>query len=335
MIKSVIGIDVSMGSFHGCFKKRFDDGKNKIIATRSFVNTEKGFNELLTWTKKNNNEGIEVIFAMEATGVYYENLAHFLYSQKQLVSVVLANKMKNYFKSLNIKTKTDKVDSKVIAMYGIERSVEYWAPMSGCYKELRDLCRELLALKKDINRAKNQLHAMQLSHDKHKRIMEIKSSQIEFYENAIHEIRAEIKTLIGKDDKLNEKLLKVVSIPGIGWETAVILISETNGFLMFKNIRQLVSYAGMDVSHNESGNFKGNSRISKKGNDKIRQVLYMPALSATRANVSIKSLYQRVCEKNPDAKKKGIIAAMRKLLILVFTIWRKEQEYDRAYVWTR
>lgn len=333
MIKAVVGIDVSMELFHACFKKRLSDGTVKIVATRSFKNTEKGFKELFEWRSKNNRERVDVVFVMEATGVYYENLAYFLHGHKQQVSVVLANKMKSYFKSLNIKTKTDKVDSKVIAMYGIERPVDHWEPMSECYKELRDLCRELLALKKDVQRAKNQLHAMDSSHHKHQRILEIKASQIEFYEKATKEIQAEIKALISKDARLNEKLRKTVSIPGIGLETAAILISETNGFLLFKNIRQLVSYAGMDVSHNESGNYKGKSRISKKGNSRIRQALYMPALSATRANIPIKNLYQRICEKNPETKRKGIVAAMRKLLILVFTIWKKDQEYDKAYDW--
>jgi len=289
MIKAVVGIDVSMDSFHVCFKIRLKDGTVKIVATRSFKNSESGFKDLLEWTFKHNKEKTDVVYIMEATGVYYENLAHFLHEHLQQVVVVLANKMKSYFKSLNIKTKTDKVDAKVIAMYGIERPAEKWEPMAESYRELRDLCRELQALKKDMQRAKNQLHAMDNSHYKNQRVLEIKASQIEFYEKAIKDIQVEIKTVVDKDPKLKERLKKVVSIPGIGLETAAILISETNGFLLFKNIRQVVSYAGMDISHNESGNYKGRSRISKKGNNKIRQALYMPALSATRANIPLKT----------------------------------------------
>lgn len=126
MIKAVVGIDVSMELFHACFQKKVNDGSAKIVASRSFKNTEKGFKELIEWTAKNNRESVDVVFVMEATGVYYENLAYFLYGHKQRVPVVLANKMKSYFKSLNIKTKTDKVDSRVIALYGIERAVEEW-----------------------------------------------------------------------------------------------------------------------------------------------------------------------------------------------------------------
>ena len=70
-------------------------------------------------------KGVKVIFVMESTGLHCYNLAIFHYSQKQLVSLVLANKMKEYYKNLNNKTKTDKVDSKVITRYSIERSVEY------------------------------------------------------------------------------------------------------------------------------------------------------------------------------------------------------------------
>src|SRR5690606_21965488 len=98
MIKSVVGIDVSMELFHACFQKKVNDGAAKIVATRSFKNAEKGFKELLEWTVKNNRESVDVVFVMEATGVYYENLAYFLHGHQQQVSVVLANKMKSYFK---------------------------------------------------------------------------------------------------------------------------------------------------------------------------------------------------------------------------------------------
>lgn len=43
--------------------------------------------------------------------------------------VVLANKIKHYAKSLNVKTKTDKVDASIIAGFGIERAMSKWEPM--------------------------------------------------------------------------------------------------------------------------------------------------------------------------------------------------------------
>lgn len=333
MKKIIIGIDISMDDFHACIKVRTEQGSTCIKGTRSFQNSEKGFKEFLAWALKQKKDGCSISFVMEATGVYYEDLADFLYTNSQKVSVVLANKVKNYIKSLNIKTKTDKVDSKVIAGFGIERELDSWQPMSPVYKNLRDLCRELLSMKKDMQRAKCQLHAMERSHEKLEDMVNLKEEQIGFYRSAIKRIKETINNIIDRDPALKEKIRKVETTPGLGFETIVILACETNGFALFNNIRQLVSYAGLDVKLNESGNFKGKARITKQGNPRIRQALFMPSLSAVRSNDSIKSLYERICEKNPDVKRKGIVAGMRKLLILAYVLWKKDEEYDKDYQW--
>lgn len=329
----VIGIDISMDDFHVCIKVKMESGKVTIKGTRTFKNTYAGFQEFFKWVLERKKEDYVLSFVMEATGVYYEDLAYYLHSTKQKVSVVLANKIKNYARSLNVKTKTDKVDSKTIAGFGVERKLDEWKPMSPVYKELRDHCRELLSIKKEMNRAKNQLHSMDRSHNKSKSIIKFKNDQIKFYEGAIRKIKKELHKIVNQDPQLKEKLRKVQTITGIGFETAVILASETNGFALFKSIRQLISYAGLDVEFKESGKFKGRTRITKKGNARIRQALFMPAMSAVRHNGSIKGLHERICEKNPDIKRKGIIAGMRKLLIFTFVIWKKDVEYDRNYVW--
>ena len=333
IVKMAVGIDISMDDFHACIKVKNESGKVVIKGTKTFNNTGAGFNEFYRWTLSRKKVDCVLSFVMEATGIYYEDLAYFLHDKKERVSVVLANKMKGYGKSLNIKTKTDKVDSKIIADFGIERQVEEWKPMSPTYKELRDFCRELLSIKKEMNRAKNQLHAMVRSHDKSKEIIKIKKKQIAFYEKTIEAITKKLIQIVGKDPALKEKLAKLESIPGLGFETSIILASETNGFELFTSIRQLVSYAGLDIEFKESGRFKGKTRITKKGNSRIRQALFMPAMSAVRHNESIKKLHERVCERNPDIKRKGIVAGMRKLLIYAFVIWKKDTTYDREFVW--
>jgi transposase len=102
---------------------------------------------------------------MEATGSYYENPAYFLYENRLKVSVVLANKIKYYAKSQNLKTKTDKVDSCLIADFGLSQKPALWHPLSCDYKQLRDLCRERISLKQARSRAKRQPDAMRNAHD--------------------------------------------------------------------------------------------------------------------------------------------------------------------------
>src|SRR5699024_2011045 len=170
---------------------------------------------------------------MEATGVYHENLAAFLYKKDVFVSVVLANKIKNYIKSLNVKTKTDKADAKAIAEFGIERSLVQWEPVSPEYRPLRDMCRELLSQKKDKQRAKSQLHAIKNSHQKIEDIIELKEKQIELIETAIMTLTESIHEVVNEDETLKRKIGKLETIPGLRFITAIILVCETNGFKLF------------------------------------------------------------------------------------------------------
>lgn len=332
-ITLVVGIDISKDDFQVCAKEKVSNGNIIIKGSHSFKNNAKGFAELTVWVSKREKQGTKVRYIMEATGSYYENLAYYLYESGNRVSVVLANKIKHFAKSLNLKTKTDKVDSLLIAQIGIEREMPEWKPMSPKYKELRDLCREMLSLKKEKSRAMCQFHAMNHSHDKTPSVVRIKQEQIDFYEKAILEIEAEIARLVNADADLKTRIDKIQKVKGLKLNTIIVVLCETNGFQMFESTRQVVSYAGLDVVMKESGNFKGKTKISKKGNVRIRQCLYMPAMSAIQYNTGIKDLYNRIVERNPDVKRKGVVAGMRKLLILIFVLWKKDEEYDPNYVW--
>jgi len=180
-----------------------------------------------------------------------------------------------------------------------------------------------------------QLHAMIHSHDKTQSVVKIKQSQIDFYEQSILEIEAQINKIVNADPELKHRVDKICKVKGLKMNTIIVVLCETNGFQMFENIRQVVSYAGLDVVMKESGNFKGKTKISKKGNTRIRQCLFMPAMSAIQHNVPIKDLYSRIIERNPDIKRKGVVAAMRKLLILIFVLWKKNEEYDPNYQWQK
>ena len=328
-LKSCVGIDISKDSFEVCIKQLKEE-RSVIKASRSFQNDYQGFEKLLSWTlSKVSNP----IFVMETTGVYHEELTHFLYSNEQKVAVVLANKMNHFAKCLNMKTKTDKADAQMIAQYGLERQLEWWKPMMQQMKNLRDLCRERLSLKKDLVRCKCQVHALKHAHSTLEVVLQLKEQQIEFLDKSVQVIENEIIRLTEEDKEFNQRVKNVETIKGVRLLTIITVLCETNGFSQFNNIRQVVSYAGLDIAERQSGLFKGKTRISKKGNARIRECLYMPALSATSYNEPIKALYQRVIERNPTIKRKGVVAGMRKLLILIFVLWKKNEAYNAEYQW--
>lgn len=118
IIKQCVGIDISKDTFTVCVCRRDLSGKEYLSETVDFKNLKTGFNQLVKWSRKITDPSIETLFVMEATGIYYENLAHHLHRLNLPVSVLLPNKVKHFAKSLNVKTKTDQVDARIIARLG-------------------------------------------------------------------------------------------------------------------------------------------------------------------------------------------------------------------------
>lgn len=332
MSKLIIGIDIAKEKFQVCIQSEQPNGEPKIKGSRTFNNTSCGYARLLNWTAKRiKRHHDSIMYVMEATGVYYENLAYFLYENDQHVSVLLPNKVKYFAKSLNAVSKTDKIDASIIAQIGIERKLRTWEPMCPEYRELKAMDRKRLSLIKQQKRAKSQLHAMQCAHQTPESVINTTHKQIEFYECEILALETQTEAVVKTNPELDEKISKVATLNGVGRKTIITLICETNGFRLVRNIRQLVSYSGLDIVFNQSGNFEGKTRISKRGNSRIRACLYMPALTAKQHNSKLKDLNDRVVAKNPKIKQKGTVACMRKLLILVYTLWNKNEAYDPKY----
>jgi len=102
-------------------------------------------------------------------------------------------------------------------------------------------------------------------------------------------------------------------------------------FELVTNQKQLASYAGLDVVFHDSGIKKGISSISKRGNKFLRKAVFMPALSACKHNHKMKELYLRLVTKGKN-KKLALIAVARKLLLLIYTIWKNNTEYIPNYI---
>lgn len=143
-------------------------------------------------------------------------------------------------------------------------------------------------------------------------------------------MESEIKLVVGKDSILDERIRKMETIPGVGFMTIACILGETNAFALVPNSKQLVSYCGFDIQHRQSGLHAGKTTISKKGNSFIRSALYMPALSSLQHNPSLKMFYERLSE-SKGIKKIAVTAVARKLLVLIYTIWKNGSEYNPDY----
>ncbi len=331
ILKQIVGIDIAMDTFNVRFGTI--DPKHHIVLTpdQSFDNVLSGFKKLLKWTRSAGiSPDLPLIFVMEATGIYYQQLAYFLVENHCSVAVVLPNKIKNYCKSLTSKSKTDPLDSAAITRFGLERELNLWTPPTETMKSMQALTREYHALKETITQIKNQRHALKYSFQPLKSTLKRKQQTIALLEKQLAQIEQELHELIDTDTILCERVPNICTAKGIGFMTVVSVLAETQCFKLVTKQKQLASYSGYDVVFNDSGLKRGKTSISKKGNRFLRHAVFMPALSAVRHNPQMKALYQRLIAKGKN-KKLALIAVARKLLLLIYTLWKNNVPYDRDF----
>ena len=124
----------------------------------------------------------------------------------------------------------------------------------------------------------------------------------------------------------------LVTIPGIGRLTASKLLGEIRNILDFESPRQLAAYAGLTPRNILSGtSVHKKTRISKTGNANLRKILYMPAISAKRWNPIIVQFCDRLLQ-NGLRPMEVIVAAMRKLLHIVYGVLKNGRPFDPNYL---
>lgn len=331
IVKQVVGIDVAQKELVVCLGRMFDDWTPELYAHKTFKNNKAAHQKLLAWVKKHTSADVEVRYVMEATGVYHESLAYFLADQNQSLTIVLPNKISNYFRSLETRTVTDKTASEAIAYFGLERKLENWQKPKPIYKTLRQLTRERDQIVQVRTLVKNQLHAEKSEAEPNKSSLTRLKQHIRLLNNQDAQIRKEICEVIKHDDDAMSAMKLISSIPGVGQLTAVIILAETNGFELVRNKKQLTAYAGLDVREKQSGtSVKGKPRISKRGNRYLRKALYMPALAAIRSNDKHKKIYVRLVSKH-GIKMKGAVAVQRKILELSYILVKNKQPFAQDY----
>jgi transposase len=329
-LKQCLGIDVSKLNLSLSLGFLTDKLIKEFKSHPDVSNDLSGYKELLKWLKKLVDSTVDLLVVMEATGVYHQGIAHYLHSKGYAVCVMQSGRVKRYAQSLDQRSKTDALDSKMLSMLGLERSIRLWQPPSEELQRLKALSRERSSLLKDRTIENNRQGAIASSVYSNAKALKRHKNRLKLINSQIESIEEEMHDLISKNKVLQNKIEFMMSIPGISFISAATVIGETLGFASIINAKQLTSYAGYDVVLRESGNFKGKTRISKKGNSHIRAVLHMPSMTCVRCNPTLKQFYNRLKPKKAKPLV-AIIAVQRKLLILMYTLWKNEEFYDADF----
>jgi transposase len=307
-----VGIDIASQKFDVAVWKGGTSYKTKV-----FPNTPKGFNAFHAWLQPFG----ECHICMEATGAYSEPLATFVADAGYAVSVENPARIKSFSRSELNRNKTDKGDAQMIARYCSQHCPALWQPTPLNERKLRAL----------VNRLKSLLEMKQMEENRLDTADAVVQPSIRKVIAALNEQIAEtryaINSHIDNDPglKKNRKLLE--SIPGIAGVLSSTILAYMGDMSRFSSSKAVVAWTGLNPMQQESGLWKGKSRISKMGNSVMRKSLYMPAIVAMQWNPAVKALRERM-EKQHKSGKVVVCAAMKKLLQLAYGVLKSGRPFD-------
>jgi transposase len=307
-----IGIDVSKATLDIAT----DCGSQHIC----IPNTMAGYKRLDKWLQK---QGSISQIAMEASGRYGENVAHYLVDKNYAVSYLNPKQIHKFSQMKMHYNKTDKQDARLIAEYCKIFKPDLYQPRSDLQRRLQQRSRRLDQLKKmrqqEINRLKSGISDSFTC-------QQIETT-IAYFDTLIEQTNNAIHDMIMSDENLAQQHQLLNSIKGVGDTTANLILAEIN-IADFASASQLAAYIGITPQQFQSGtSVNKRASISKQGNARLRAGLYMPAIVAKRWNPPCRNLAQRLEDKQKHGKV-IVIAVMRKLVRQIFAILKSGIPFD-------
>lgn len=301
-IAQCVGVDIS--------KDTLDAHLHPAGLARRFANTPKGWRELIVWLAE-----FEITrLAFEPTGSYHHGFERCLATAGLPLCKVNPRQARRFAEAIGRQAKTDPVDAAMLARLAALLEPPVRPILSPVLDQMKELHLARRALIKDRAAALNRgqiLRSVLLKRQNAQRLQQIER-QIADIDRALHD-------LLAADDTLKARFDILVSIPGVGQTTAMVLLIEMPELGAIEH-RCAASLAGLAPIARDSGKHHG-KRFIRGGRTHLRQAVYMPALVAVRFNPDLKAKYEalRAAGKAP---KQALVAVMRKLVILANALLR-------------
>ena len=325
-----LGIDIAKAKFdvalHRTSAAPIDPKLNKYHLkdkTAQFTNDEPGFEQLLAWLDKHQVGLGWLHIAMEATGIYYEQLAVFLCGKGAHVSVVNPALISAFAKASLSRIKTDKADAKLITAFCDALRPALWVAPAPQVRHLRELTRRLVDLKDLHQQEKNRLEQARTTYASITAVIDVLDAQMK-------QVSQAIKAHIDQHPGLRGQAALLDTIPGLGSVTIATLLAEIE-FDRFDRAPKLAAFTGLVPCIKTSGTSLNKSKgMSKAGSADLRRSLYMPAVVAMQFNPVIKAFYARLLT-NGKSKMQAVCACMRKLLCIAYGVLKSKRPFDPNY----
>ena len=320
-----LGIDVAKETFHAAVAAEDAVPKdwNKLSHV-DFSHSADGMKQLARWVEK---QGVALDgVCMEATGrlsQHWMELAHGRFGEVSMINPAYGVA---YGKSLGIRSKSDRIDACILALYGKQNRPAPVRLASPEHRELRELSRALQDLQ-----AQYQANHQRLGDGPGSKYVAAALRRVQkTLKKEMEHLREEMESLVARTPTFAQDARRIKTIKGIGMTTAILLLAEF-GDLRTYNRDELVALAGLYPREHTSGSsVHKKSRLAKTNKTSVRSALYMCAMSALRYNSQIKTFGERLT-KNRKEPMEVLGAIMRKLLLIAHALVVTGKDYDPNY----
>lgn len=310
----VLGLDIAKDKVD-CALLRLGKVKSKVVH-----NSPQGFIALSAWLEKHEVHALHV--CCEATGVYWEAIALYLFEAGYQVSVVNPAQIHAFGLSRLQRNKTDAMDAALIAEFCAASCPHLWQPPPLEERALQAMVRDLQTLQ-DMHRAESNRLLVA-----HTTIKPRIARHIVWLDAEIARLEDEIDQHIDDHPDLKSRRALLESVPGIGKRVSSWLLVMLGDGQRFQKAKQAVAFTGLSPMLWLSGSsVHGKSRISKVGHADLRRILYMPAVSAYGKMAVFRPFVLRL-KAAGKAPKVIIVAIMRKIVAIAQAVLKANKPFD-------
>jgi transposase len=323
-----IGVDISKKTLDFAVRDHY-----KLLFHLKVDNSAAGLKEFKAECTSQGIDLTQSLVCCEHTGLYSQCLLSLLAVEECSLWLESSLRIK---RSIGLQRgKNDKVDAIRISEYAFRYADKalLWQPEREVLLEIK----QLVALRKRLLNAKNALKVPlgELAGFQNKKMLKelekLNKKPVEALEKQIAEIEKKIRSLIKKDEVLNNLFALVTSVDGVGevifWE----MITTTNEFKLFSCPRKFACYAGVSPFEHTSGtSIRGKTRVSQYANKKMKKLFHMGAMAAICKEGELADYYFRKVEEGKS--KMAVLNAIRnKIIHRIFACVRDNRKYEKNY----
>ena len=281
-----------------------------------FSNDALGHRQLINWIKQ---KPAKVQVICEPSGGYERALVRALVGAQLKISLVPANRVRQFARAKGILAKTDRIDAKLLCSFG-----EAMQPGTISASQLKQQhLRELESQRRHLT------HLLVMEQNRAARMSDLcvckmNRRLITQIKKQIEQLDLLIKGHIDQSHELSAKAAKLTAISGVGARTAALLLAQLPE-LGELNRREIAALVGVAPFNRDSGRMRG-KRAIYGGRKPVRHGLYMAALVAAHHNPILRNFYLRLRAAGKPAKL-ALTATMRKLLIVLNSALKPDLSY--------